>query len=106
MGQRPGDKRDTEISRERVSEGKGTNGKYKGPGAGECLACIQEMARKLVTESVRGSIEGCRGELGKEKACLNRTQDTRKSKQIIGKCDYIFFLICIVKKASLNKIKG
>lgn len=39
------------------------------PGAGECLACIQETARKRVNENARDSILGHGGETGKEKAC-------------------------------------
>lgn len=45
------------------------------PGAGKCLACIQETTRKLVSENVNASRIGHRGEPGQEKACVHMIQD-------------------------------
>lgn len=69
------EKKIREISRERVFKEKGTHDKCKGPGTGECLACIQETARKLVNVNASVSILGHGGEDGKEKACIKMTQD-------------------------------
>lgn len=69
------EKKIREMPRESVFKEKGTDDKCKGPGAGECLACTQETERKLVNENASGSILGHGGEIGKEKACINMTQD-------------------------------
>lgn len=62
------------MSGGRVFKEKETNRKCKGPGARECLAYLQETARKLRSENVNDRL-GHRHELQKEKACINKTQD-------------------------------
>lgn len=42
---------------------------------GRKVACIQETERKLVSENASDNRLDIRGELGKEKGCINMTQD-------------------------------